>query len=581
MASMNFGNLRLDPAKNPAVLDTATWNPQAAWDLVRTLDDRYWQALQDWAAGRGALPQSAVCTLSSGSCARYRKSDFLLAGLNDGQQVFIEVGAGEQESALGKAIGRKALQNGKQAAVYSTDAETTDRFCRVIKPVKGPRALGATPRLGIGVRMSTSVWPGIWPAMAEHDFAANAIQNSLRELNMLGDLLAGEPARTNYLFSFGSMAEGHTGSTFEGLWVYGVLSALGSESVPRYGADADHIMVKRGPEGLSRAMRVIDSARYYTFFTLDVSDILDYRAMGETSPVSAEAGLAESIPDLHRRNEVCAYHGQSRRIGGQAYAPERATLGRLVGKYWKALDAVQALCNHIQRLKDGTPFDLELSIDENPPEVRTCESLTGDVELMFLILEAQRRQIPLTHIAPNFGVEKGVDYRCPGGLEELEPRVRRLHDIASESGLMLDCHSGDDLKAATRRVFGRATQGRIHFKISPCLQVIFGETLNDLYPELFQFWWEDTLAYARREAAGGAEVALACLREYQSGVRPEPSARSSLFGHFNFATVGKRDARGQFIFRERFYELPAAFYHEYARRVERCLVEVAADLFVS
>ena len=54
MASMNFGNLRLDPAKNPAVLDTATWNPQAAWDFVRTLDDRYWQALQDWAAGRGA-----------------------------------------------------------------------------------------------------------------------------------------------------------------------------------------------------------------------------------------------------------------------------------------------------------------------------------------------------------------------------------------------------------------------------------------------------------------------------------------------------------------------------------------------
>lgn len=45
--------------------------------------------------------------------------------------------------------------------------------------------------------------------------------------------------------------------------------------------------------------------------------------------------------------------------------------------------------------------------------------------------------------------------------------------------LMLDCHSGDDLKSPTRKVFGRATHGNIHFKISPSLQVMFGETLGD------------------------------------------------------------------------------------------------------
>ncbi len=88
-----------------------------------------------------------------------------------------------------------------------------DQYCRRIHPQKGPQALGATPRLGIGTRMSTAVWPGIWRAMTKYDFAANAIQNSLRELNLLDDVLAGKPPHTNYLFSFGSIDEGHTGST--------------------------------------------------------------------------------------------------------------------------------------------------------------------------------------------------------------------------------------------------------------------------------------------------------------------------------------------------------------------------------
>ena len=139
---------------------------------------------------------------------------------------------------------------------------------------------GSTPRLGIGTRMSTSVWPGIWEAMAEGKFAANAIQNSVRELNLLEDVLAGRPPRSNYLYGFGTLAEGHTGSTFEGLWLAGVVAALKSDTAPIYGADADHITVRREPDGLERAKRVIDAARDYTFFTLDVSDVVDYAATG-------------------------------------------------------------------------------------------------------------------------------------------------------------------------------------------------------------------------------------------------------------------------------------------------------------
>lgn len=566
---VQFGKLMLNPAKNPAVLDTGAWDAQSAWNILNAIDASYWQALQKAIATRQPFPSNVGCTVYPGSYARYQPRDFILAELHDKQQVFLEFAGSDVQPVLEAPIGTRRLNSGKLLRAYTTDAANIDLYCRSIHPQKGPKALGATPRLGIGVRMSTAVWPGIWQAMAKYDFAANAIQNSLRELNMLDDVLAGNPPHTNYLFSFGNIDEGHTGSTFEGLWAAGVLSALKSETLPKYGADADHIMVKRGPAGLRRAKRIIDSARYYTFFTLDVSDILNYSALNETSAAKAEAYLTETLQDASLFKSVLAYHSQT----------DEAMLGRLVAKYWNALEAAQALYDHLRQLKNDAPFDLELSIDENPPEVRTCQSLTQDVELMFLITEIQRRQLPITHIAPNFGVEKGVDYRCPGGLEELEARVRRQYQIASEYGIMLDCHSGDDLASATRKVFGRATAGNIHFKISPSLQVIFGETLEDLYPEYFRFWWDDTLAYARREAEGGASAAIESLREYESSAHPQPSARTSLFQHFNFATVGKRDAQGQFLFREQFYDLPAAFYEEYAKRIEHRLGEVAQDVF--
>ena len=568
---MQFEKLRLNPAINPAVLDTATWDSKSAWNIIDAVEESFWQSLQSSITSNTPfLLPNEYCTVYPGSSyARYQQADFALAELSDKQQVFLELAESDAQPVLTETIGVKPLGNGQQLRAYKTEAANIDVYCRTIYPQKGPKALGATPRLGIGVRMSTAVWPGIWRAMDTYHFAANAIQNSLRELNMLEDVLAGKPPHTNYLFSFGSIDEGHTGSTFEGLWVAGVLSALKSNTFPQYGADADHIMVKRGPEGLSRAKRIIDSARYYTFFTLDVSDILNYSAINETSEAKAEAYLMETLQDASLLKSVVAYHSKT----------DKAMLGRLVAKYWKALDATQALYAHIQGLKEGVPFDLELSIDENPPEVRTCESLTQDVELMFLIAETQRRQLPITHIAPNFGVEKGIDYRCPGGLEELEARVRRQYRIASKYGIMLDCHSGDDLASATRRVFGRAAEGNIHFKISPSLQVIFGETLEDLYPEQFRFWWDDTLAYARREAEGGASVAIESLQEYENSSNPQSLARTSLFQHFNFATVGKRDAQGQFIFREKFYNLPTAFYEEYTRRIEQRLGEVAQDVF--
>ncbi len=275
-------------------------------------------------------------------------------------------------------------------ALYPTDAPVIDHFFRTLAPDKGPRALGPVPRLGIGTRMTTAVWPAIWAAMAQAGFAANAIQNSVRELNFLETLLAGRPAEKNIAFGFGAIETGYTGSSFEGLWVAGVLDALKHGVRLPYGADADHIQVKRGVDGLARAKRLLDATRYYSFYTLDVSDVLDYAALTAGGAAGA-ATLEAKIPDLAHRRELIAYHRQPRRIGDFDYQPDDEVLGRLAGKYWVALDAVVAMHEHICGLKGGTPFDLELSIDEHPNDVPTFDCLTSETELVFVLLEAQRR----------------------------------------------------------------------------------------------------------------------------------------------------------------------------------------------
>lgn len=574
---MRFGELEINPRKNPAVLDTGTWKPARVWNTISAIDESYWNSVKEAAREERRPPTDARCTVYVGSVAEYRSSVFFLAGLDDGQHVFVELRTEDKDVTLGEAIGIRALKDGNRLVVYSADAATIDRYVHLVRPDKGPKALGAVPRLGVGSRMSTAAWPGVWQAMNKCNFRANPIQNSVREVNLLEDVLAARPSRLNYMANFGRVEEGHTGSTFEGLWVAGVLEALKTDSSVAFGADADHITVRCRAGDIERAKRVIEAARYYTFFTLDVSDLLDYSAMTVSSHASHQNCLVNHI-DQPKQHEVVVHHSQSC-LNGQQQQLDKATPGRLVGKYWSALDAVEQLSNHIDVVKNGDPFDLELSIDETPSGMGTFTCLTTGAELMFLVRELQRRQIPVTHIAPNVGIEKELDYRGRDGLAGLEKRIRGLHDISREFGVMLDCHSGDDLKPATRRAVGRATRGHIHFKVSPVLQVIFAKTMNDVEPEGFRFWWEDTLDYARREAAAGSDLAAECLRRYEAGDNQRPSPEHAIFHCYNFASVGKRNQKGQFVHREKFYGLPADFYREYQRRICSYLSEVAVDVF--
>jgi hypothetical protein len=575
---MRFGKLELNPALSPGVLDTATWDLDAAWAAIQAIEDAYWSALIEAATSGSHLPAARGLTPHTPSSVWHEDTFYCLTSLADGQQVFLGIGQHAGDDPLDTPIGSKSGPAiASKLQIYPADAPVIDRFCRLVAPGKGPRALGPIPRLGIGTRMTTAVWPAIWEAMARGGFAANAIQNSVRELNFLKTLLEGRPAEKNIAFGFGTIETGYTGSSYEGLWVAGVLDALKHGAPARYGADADHIQVKRGADGLARAKRMLDATRYYSFYTLDVSDVLDYGALS-ASTAAGTAYLESRISDVVQRNDLLAYHRQPRRVSSFDYRPDDAALGRLVGKYGVALVAVGALYEYLCSLKNGVPFDLELSIDEHPNDVPTFDCLTSETELTFVLLEAQRRGIPLTHVAPNFGVEKGTDYRGSDGLPGFEARARSLCGIAEDFGVMADFHSGDDLSAAARQAIGRATAGRNHFKVSPNLQLLFTEVLAEHHPELFRRWWEDALAYAQREAVAGSAFAAECIRQSDTS---NPSSHDVLFHNFSFAFVGRRDPNGQFICREEFYTLSSDFYRAYQECIVAYLLGLADDLLLS
>ena len=151
-----FGKLAINPAVNPGILDTATWDPETAWTQIQAVGVDDWEALQAAATNETPPAPAADLTPYPSSFARHAGAFYCLAGLNDGQQVFLALGPGA-DSLLGVPIGSKALSENLRLAVYPTDALVIDRFCRLVKPEAGPKALGPVSRLGIGTRMTTAV----------------------------------------------------------------------------------------------------------------------------------------------------------------------------------------------------------------------------------------------------------------------------------------------------------------------------------------------------------------------------------------------------------------------------------------
>lgn len=579
MESVRLGNQKSNPANNPAVWDTLTWDATSFIRGVSAQPQGFWDKVHQAAAARRPSPISDDVKVFDNSVAYDGNCAVVLTEHADGQQGLVEFGKNGRGIVNADPLVRSILADGTTASFYEVNSMNLHQAYSTAAPEKLPRALGATPRLGVGTRMSKAMWPGIWQALNECSFSANTIQNSLRELNLLQDVRNHNGDQRLYYPGIGFVPEGHTGSTFEGLWLSGVSGALKEGVKLAYGADADHIMVKRGVDGLERAKEVLMAARYYSFYTIDVSDILDYSALpGGGKTERPDEVFERCIRDDKLRKEVLLYYRRSIKIGARTIRIGEPELAKMIAKYWSAMEAMENLVPFIAAMRNREPYDLELSVDEHPPEIHPFDCLTTEEEAAFLLAESKRRELPLTHLAPNLGVEKHVDYRYHDGLEGLEARTRRLHNLAQELGVVIDCHSGDDLSQGVRQALKRATGGRIHFKVSPYPQTLFADVLYEFDRDMFKLWWDDTYAFAQENAHGGSSLAAELLRDYESEPGAAPHPRFNVFRLFCYATVGKRNSEGDYVYRDKFYSLSPGFYAEYTRRLKDYLCTLAQDL---
>ena len=583
--------IEFDPATNPGVLDTLTWDTGAALGAVfaksapteaiaRTVGRMGFESDAETAARALAVFANGDFRLVPSSCAVKKDGQvYILAVLPDRQRVILNIFDPAKESRcvlpiIGEATYRANGESKAGVRVCPADLSSVARFVKSLAPQYAPKPLGTKPRLGIGNRQTAAVWPGIIRAISELRLPSEIIQNSAyRELAPKSFILSPPGSEAAYLPGHGSLSIGHTGTSIEGLWLNGVVGVIEAGYTGGYGADLDHIPVKSFDDaGMAKAKSLIRAGRHYTFFTLDTSALFDLSALRFSGERLAEA-FREAIPAEEDRRDLLAHYKASRKPNLPKTEDE---ILRVAAAYGKSVVAACELFEYIKSLKRGGAFDFEFSLDEGP-------DITTPMETAFCLEELERRGVTVHFVAPNVGFEKRVDYRKPDGLPGLEERVREMSRIAGEYGALLDFHSGSDKAPETYRTISRAANGRVKLKVSGKLQIMLAEVLAELQPGFFDWWWDWTLDTARGEAANGSAVAEEYARKVEERMRKEGGGVKRLpsdqfFTDFCFSAVGAKDERGNFLFRERFYTIPKRVLDEYTRRVVAYIKDLAADL---
>jgi hypothetical protein len=263
-------------------------------------------------------------------------------------------------------------------------------------------------------------------------------------------------------------------------------------------------------------------------------------------------------------------------------------------------------------------FDFEPSLDE-------ADTLTTPEELLFSMHWLKVRGRPAQLVPPNLGFKKRQAYPAAVasapetgiGLEdyvrhkmwtelmprvvrefdgkplaELGARVRELAAVARFFNGTLSIHSGSGKQAEVLEEIGKATAGRVNYKISGELQL---QLFDVLYEQPAGTRWRDLYermaARANRFAAAGAfgegsELAAKYL-ELGKGSYLGDSARGRVEGNLFLVfwvgnLVGSKDVDSpdgdRRFFKEKIDELPANLLQETRRRNQEYIVWLAGHL---
>lgn len=425
-------------------------------------------------------------------------------------------------------------------------------------------------------------------------------------------------------------AAGHTRVSILHLYHAGLWAAIRAGWREGYTAEADHIIItgatdddiRRSVEAGKEAIR---QAAGFTKFTTDTSRLIELRADPRHPEAWSESTVRERFERLFTAEEQRWLLGEFSRpfqAGDRTYRLSEAEIRRLAVKFGPSLKLNEELYDWIREVKAAAPgwrtFDFEPSLDE-------AETLTTPEELLFCMYWLKARGRPAQLVPPNLGFKKrqaypyamesspetGVGLReyvkkkmwpelVPrvekefGGrpLEELGARVAELAAVARLFNGTLSIHSGSGKQAEVLRQIGRATAGRVNYKISGELQLQLFDVLSEqprgsYWRLLYERMVRRAEAFAEKGAFGEESALAAHYRQLGRGDSLGDAARGRVDGNLFLVfwlgnVVGSRDVESPDgdtrFFKEKLDELPPDLVREVRRRNARYVVWLAEQL---
>lgn len=318
---------------------------------------------------------------------------------------------------------------------------------RTIFDFLNPKTLGLAKSAGCGDRLGLGT-PGHIQAIRKSTMAPILAQQSIRENFRTGR----NPQEVMDDALWGALQEG---------WREG------------FGADADHL----------KSTEDIDScvAAGYTFYTIDPSAHVDNHA--NTDPIETLRTKVAALPWGELKTSWIQLHQQIGidpiDLGSFSVTITEEDLLRAAAKYGHVVAHTVKMYQHLEKVMDGKPFELEMSVDET-------ETVTTLAEHIYIAQELKRLGVVWVSLAPRYvgDFEKGVDYI--GDLDEFEKSFAQHLAVSKTYGpYKLSLHSGSD-KFSIYPIASKLAGDLVHLKTAGTSYLEALRAIGELNPTLFR-----------------------------------------------------------------------------------------------
>ena len=509
-----------------------------------------------------------------------------------------------------------------------SDRDNILRFAVYVNREFLPRPQGVQPAIATGNRHPEFSLPAAFQAFRTYfdkhqvNLASTVQLSATREMTT-GAVIAQRDGEN-------PTAAGHTRISIRALYHAGVRAAIRSGWRQGYNAEADHVIISGNNAGeiarsIEAGKEAIRHAAGFTKFTTDTSRLFILEADTRHPQAWSDAAIEEKYQSLFDDVERDWIEGEFVKrftIGDYMYELSPRDVRRLAVKFGESLKLNEELYDFIVSVKanrpEGGAFDFEPSLDE-------AETLTTPQELIFYMHWLRMRGRPAQLVPPNLGFKKrqaypsamesspeaGVgllDYAAhkmwpelaqrvtrtyaSKPLDELAARVAELAAVARHFQGTLSIHSGSGKQAEVLQAIGKATNGRVNYKISGELQlqlfdVLYEQPESSPWKQLYERMAARANAFAARGAFGAESELAEHYVKQGKGSYLGDAARGRVDGNlFQVFWVGNMvgsrdngapDGDNRF-FKEKLDELPEPLAQEVRQRNTRYILWLAEQL---